>query len=866
MRNWKKAILFLGAGAASLLIIYTVFHFVFLDLFVDLWWFQSLQYESYFWLRLFYRFLIGGGFTLALFLIFFFHFWIASSYLGVNEESTLKPGLQKALYIFKNKSVKFYTPLALILAVVVALPLYYEWESTLMFLFGSDSGFKDQVYGNDVSFYLFDYPVFQLIQKELLITAVLIFAFVAVLYFVEHRRLASETQDYPLGAKIHLSILWGFVVLFVVWGFLLDRFSLLQESLHEPVFFGPGFIEIRYYLPLIWLSIFAFLSIAASALVVVFRQNKISMAVLIISMISLVGAVGLRNITTIPNLIERFIVTPNPVKAEKPFMKHNIEATLHAYALDDIETIDFKVTLAPEFDLAQQIDEEHLQNIPVWDRQLLKDVYQQLQGIRPYYRFDSVDEDRYVIEGEKIQVNIAARELNIDKLPKEAKSWENQYLRYTHGYGAVITPAAQSGGKPMDWYLRDLNLHTNVGLTTKTPDIYYGLESLKRAIVPNELVVVGLSGTRSEPMQNYEGKGGVPIPSLFRKMLFAFYFNDEKIFFSTNINTQSKILFRRNIKQRIATLAPYLALDSDPYLVLTPSRFYWVQDAYTFSDQYPVSKHSHYQFEDNPGVRSKARFNYIRNSVKVVVDAYNGTTSFYISDPNDPIIKAYSSAYPGVFKDLNEIPSEIQTHLRYPRDLFYIQMQIYAKYHQVEPALFYQQAETWDFPLVGKKDMKPYYLTTKLKSCANMEEFVLIAPMTPIRRDNLSALAIAGSATLKDCGAGYLPKIAVYKFDKDIQVNGPSQVSALVDQNPEISKQFTLWDQHGSNVVIGRMIVLPVGNSILYVEPVYLISATETKIPELVRIIVAMGSDVVMEKTLKEGFKKLEAKLRTKPQ
>ena len=883
MQNWKRAILLLGVGAVSLLIIYAVFHIVFLDFFVDLWWFQSLQYEGYFWLRQFYRFLIGGGFTLALFLIFFFNFWIASSYLGFKRESTLNPRLQKILHLFQIKSLEVYTPLALILAVVVALPLYRKWELTLMFLFGSRSGIKDRVYGNDISFYLFDYPIYQLIQQELLITAALLFVFIAVLYFMEHRLLPTETHEYPLGAKIHLVILWGFVVLFVVFGFLLDRFSLLYENLHEPVFFGPGFIEIRYYLPLIWMSIFAFLSTAVSALVVVFRQNKITISVwdtmkashildvfrqnkitisvLIISMIFLAGALGLRNITFIPNLIKRFVVTPNPVNAEKPFMKNNIEATLHAYALDDVETIDFKVTLTPESGLAQWTDKEHLQNIPVWDRQLLKYVYQQLQGIRTYYSFSSVGEDRYLVGGKKIQVNIAARELNIAKLPREARNWENQYLRYTHGYGAVITPAAQSGGKPIEWYLRDLNLHTNVGLTTRTPDIYYGMERLERAIVPNELTVVGLSGTSFELTKNYAGKGGIPIHSVFRKWLFALYFNDEKIFFSTNITKQSKILFRRNIKERIATLAPYLSLDSDPYLVLTSSRFYWVQDAYTISDQYPISKRTNYNFKGDPDARSELRFNYIRNSIKVVVDAYNGTTSFYIADPGDPIIQAYNRAYPGVFKDLDEMPHELQTHLRYPRDLFYIQMQIYAKYHQIKPELFYQQAETWQFPLDGNEELKPYYLNMELQDVTRMEKFVLVSPMTPLRVNNLSALAIAGLRLRKDLEVEYSQKIAVYKFGTDIQVNGPSQISALVAQNPEISEQFALWDMRGSTVISGRMIILPVENSILYVVPVYLI-ATETKIPELVRIIVSMGNETVMEKSLKEGFKKLEAKLR----
>lgn len=866
MRDWKRILLYTGACAFTLIALYVAFYFVFLNFFVDLWWFRSLEFEGYFWLRLLYRFFIGGGITLAFFSIFFFHFWIASSYLGINAGAGLQPGSRSLLQLFQSGSLKVFTPLSLVLAIVVAIPLYQQWESALLFFFGSASGIKDQVFGNDISFYLFDYPVFQLVQRELLTTAFLLFVSITFLYWLEHRLVPANNREYPLGAKIHLAILWGFVVLFVTWGFMLDRFSLLEVDRHEPVFFGPGFVEIRYYLPLIWLSIVAFLSIGISAPVLAFHRSTITKTVLIVSIVSLIGMVGLQNIAFIPAILERFIVKPNPVKAEKHFMEHNIQATLNAYDLNEVETIDFSVTLTPESNLAQWVNEEHVRSIPVWDRELLDDVYQQMQGIRPYYRFDSIDEDRYLINGKKVQVNIAAREVNIENLPKEAQSWENRYLRYIHGYGAVMTPAAQEGGRPMEWYLRDLNHYSDVNLKVANPDIYYGQEALKRAIVPNELSVVGLSGTDSEPMKNYSGDGGVPIPSLFRKMLFWFYFDDEKIFFSTNINTQSKILFRRNIKERIATLAPYLALDSDPYLVLTSKGFFWIQDAYTLSDWYPVSKHTRQEFKNNPWGPGEKRFNYIRNAVKVVVDAYNGTTTFYIADSSDPIIQAYNRAYPGVFLDLDEIPFELRSHLRYPRDFFAIQLKMYEKYHQVEPELFYQQAETWAFAKSGDKEVKPYYLTTTLQGCPNMEKFVLINPMTPVNRSNLSSLAVAGSISSKDCKEGYSKQIVIYKFEKEIQVDGPSQVSALVDQKPDISAQFTLWDQHGSKVRLGRMVILPIGDSLLYIQPVYIISATATKIPELVRIIVSMGNEVMMEKSLEEGLTKLEAKLRNNRQ
>ena len=314
------------------------------------------------------------------------------------------------------------------------------------------------------------------------------------------------------------------------------------------------------------------------------------------------------------------------------------------------------------------------------------------------------------------------------------------------------------------------------------------------------------------------------------------------------ISRKSNIRFRRNIVERINILAPYLHLDNDPYLVITNDRLFWIQDAYTLSDLYPVSQPTVDKFAGED-----MRFNYIRNSVKIIVDAYNGNTQFYISDPSDAIVQAYSSAYPGVFKDLDEMPEDLKKHLRYPRDIYYQQMKIYSKYHQTEPELFYQQAETWEFAMVNQNSVKPYYLTTDFGACKGKEEFVLINPMTPINRDNLSMIGVAGTLDQKTCKDDYSAGITVYKFRKDTQVNGPAQIDALIDQDPDISSQFTLWDQHGSSVVRGRMIILPMGKSVLYVLPIYMISTT-TKIPELVRVIVSIGNEVVMEKTLAAAF------------
>jgi len=695
-----------------------------------------------------------------------------------------------------------------------------------------------------------------LIQQELLYTSIILSVLVAVLYWLEHIFVPNQSKDYPLGAKIHIIILLGFTVLFVVWGFFLDRFALLYTDVHEPVFSGPGFIELRYELPLIWLSIISVIAMFVTSVIYIFSKMHRTAIPTFIALAGFLVSVGLQNLGFIPSLIKTFIVQPNPVKMEGQFMQNNVQATLDAYDLNNIKTVDFEVDLDASKDIESWGIKRHFENIPVWDREYLIDGYKQLQGIRPYYSFHSVDEDRYLLNEHIQQVNLSARELNIEKLPAEAKNWENSHLRYTHGYGAVITPAAQDAGKPILWYLRDLNMFSNVGFSIKQPDIYYGQEKYTYAIVPNKLNVVGLSGSDQDISGAYEGRGGVLIPTFFRKLLFAFYYGDEKIFFSSNISKKSKVLLRRNIIDRINAITPFLHLDKDPYLVATKDRFYWVQDAYTLSDKYPVSKMAKDTF-----LSGTERFNYIRNSVKVVVNAYDGTTQYYISDVKDPIINAYRVAYPGVFQSLDKMPAELREHLRYPRELYYMQMMIYSKYHQTRPELFYEQAETWQFATVNKKAVMPYYQTMDFGQCDDREELVMINPMTPINRSNLSMIGLAGTLDPVTCkNTSYKPYITIYKFGKDTQVNGPAQVEALIDQSPEISEQFTLWDQHGSNVAKGRMVILPMGkNSVLYVQPIYMIS-TKTKIPELTRVIVSIGNQVVMDKTLWSAFNKLKTK------
>ena len=864
MRNWKRWLIFIGVtllvlAVAGLGVGVLLTHFL-----VDLWWFRSMEYEGYFWLRFLYRYIFSGGVTLFFFLIFFLNFWSASRYLGVDESEFARLARspegtrsQRLLYLFQTGAMSVYTPLSLLMSVVIALPFYREWEAALLFFFGSSSGVSDPLYGQDISFYLFLYPLLSTIQQALLWQFIILSALMALLYWIEHAVLPSRRKSWQPEARLHLTALVVVALLIQAWGFMLQRYSLLYVDHNEPVFFGPGFVEMRYHLPLIWLSAITFLG-AALALIFYVRKGKGLKAAFAFAAVFL-AAQGLQQVKALPEFISKYIVTPNFVRTQRSFIQANIDATSDAYALKDVQYVDFDLSN----DLKEDIErispelERFLTNIPVWDNNLLNDVFQQLQGIRPYYHFSDVDVGRYSIEGRLRQVDQSVREVNIDRLPENARTWENIHLRYTHGYGVVMTPTSQRAAEPMQWYLKDLEQQSPVGLKVERPDIYYGEENLDWAIVPNKLHAVDIPVSASAMASGLRDAGGVGIDSFFRRLLFSLYFKDYRIFFSASYDDTGKVLLRRNIVERINELAPFVALDGDPYVAVTPDRIYWVQDAYTLSQWYPASKFSSVEFRTGRTDKERRDFNYIRNSVKVVVDAYSGSTRFYVTDPNDPIIRAYDSAYPGLFREVREMLPLIREQLRYPRDLFAAQMQMFSRYHQTNPDLFYQQSETWTFAKdIHGEPVHPYYLTIDTRDCPAVQKFVLIAPMTPVGRDNLSVLAMGGPTEKDNCVLDYAGKISVYKFPQR-HIDGPAQIGALIDQNPLIRQQFTLWDQLGSRVKRGRMVILQVGRAVVYVQPVYIVSTTQAGIPELVRVIVSMGREVVMDTTVRGALEKL---------
>ncbi len=819
---------------------------------VEYWWFDSVGYMAYFWQRLLYRYAVLVSVSLGFFLIFFLNFWVASRYLGATQPASalstasLK-SFRELLKMFRAGSMLIYTPISLVLAIAVALPLYKRWEAFLLYVVAPSSGAYDPYYGKDISFYLFSYPIYTLIQEYLLIAFSVLLVSVLLLYLLERRLLARRELRLPRGARLHLSVLVLVIFLIEIWDFILQRYGLLYFTGHQPLFFGPGYIEMNIILPLIWVCLAA---LAGTALSFIYLINtRKGLRIFGAFATAFILAAVIRYSGFLPRTVQKYWIKPNEISYERSYIKGNINSTLAAYNLDNVEVRNFQPERVPA-----DVDVPHVQailrNIPVWDGDLLDDVFKQLQELRTYYDFPSVDVGRYTVNGLYQQVFLSGREINYARLPEGARNWINEHLSYTHGYGAVMTPAGQGGDEPIVWFLRGIPPESDYGFKIEQPGIYFGEISNSYVIAPNDSGEIDYPKGESNVMTSYKGKGGIPVHSLFKKLIFSAYFKDKNLFFTTKTNEQSRIMIRQNIRDRVRALVPYLGFDRDPYLVVTPKRLYWIQDAFTYSDFYPASAAHKTEFGE---------INYIRNSVKIVIDAYDGTVDLYIFDEKDPIIRAYSRIYPGLFKDFAQMPADLKAHVRYPQDLFDIQMQLYAKYHMIDPEVYYQQEDVWDFAKTYKGQeaipILPYYLTLDLVDPTRFD-FLLLLPMSPSGRDNLRALALVG------CDAPYYGKIIVYNFPKGELVYGPSQIYSLINQDTRVAEQFTLWDQVGSEVARGQMRILPIGRVILYIQPIYLKSATTLKIPELKRLIVSQGQIVLMEPSLEEAYQKLEERIK----
>jgi hypothetical protein len=754
----------------------------------------------------------------------------------LTSESTVaaKIGIQISSADFKLAMGALAAAGALIFAVI----FYAQWDTFLRFRYGGSFGLSDPLFGVDVGFYVFRLPFYELLQSSL--TALTLITLIAVLFL--YLRLGSlrfsrseQMEDQGPKAVPHLSILLFILVASWGWGFYLAHYELLYST--QGVVYGAGYTADHVTRIAYWIMAGAAAALCALLVLNIFRPRLRVIAI----GAGIYVALYLIAVLFAPALFQRFMVQPNELALETPYLKNNIEFTRKAYSLDAIQE-----TFYPALsDLTAEViarNQDTIQNIRLWDWRPLLQMYQQAQEIRLYYQFYEVDVDRYHLTDGYHQVMLSARELSAE-LPAEARTWVNQKLQFTHGYGLVMSFVSKTIGEGFPQYLLENNPPESAyGLTINQPSIYYGKSMPGYRIVSTGIKEFDYPKGNQNVYTSYSGTGGIPLDSLWKRLLFAWTQSDINILFTSYLRPESRIQIWRRVQERVEQIAPFLRLDRNPYAVLSEGKLYWIQDAYTVSDHFPYS--------NLHAATSGEGLNYIRNSVKVVVDMYDGTVRFYVMDPNDPVLAVYRRAFPGLFEDLNKLSADLKTHLRYPEGLFSIQADLYRTFHMTDPQVFYNREDLWVLPQEQYAGnvlaMQPYYILMKLPGSDQLE-YLLMTPFTPQKRDNMISWMAAR------CDFSEYGKMLFYELPKEKLIFGPMQIEAMINQNTTISQQLSLWDQKGSKVIRGNLIAVPIENSFLYVVPLYL-TAEGTDFPQLKRVIVISGDKVAMEPTLDEAI------------
>jgi len=814
------------------------------SIYIDLIWFKSVQYVAVFWKILLTKGIVMLFFAAAFFILSFINLSFARRFapefqVEISQDEFERPEIQlyKSLQnIQVNKKFVFW--FSLIVALFMGFSESSSWEKILIYLNRTSFGINDPIFSKDIGFYMFSLPFWEFVRNWLSFALTFITVVVAAIYVIkkavkyEYKKFIIETP-----VKMHLSLLIGLILILKSWQYWLNAFKILYST--RGVIFGAGYADT--HATLLALRVLMVLALVCAALFFVTARKEnwklpaLGLAVLI-GVSILMGGIY-------PEIIQRAVVLPNEGTKERPFILNNIEATRVAYGLDKIKEEEFPVKEEISFEDIEKNDDT-IRNIRLWDWRPIKQTLKQIQAIRLYYDFNSVDVDRYHFNGNYQQVMVSPRELDKDKIPEQARTWVNEVLTYTHGYGVVVNPVNKISGEGLpELLIKDIPPVSSVNLTITRPEIYYGEITKGYVIVKTKAKEFDYPKGDENVYSTYAGNGGMPVSSLWRRILFSIKYSNMQILLTTNLTPDSRIMINRNIQERVNKVAPFLGYDKDPYIVISKEgKLFWMQDAYTISSNYPYST----------PVKG-GYFNYIRNSVKVVIDAYNGTMDFYIIDQKDPVVNVYQNIFPQLFKNFDQMPDDLKEHIRYPKDLFQIQAELYSTYHMMDPDVFYNKEDYWNTPneIYAENEirMEPYYIVTRLPG-HEREEFILMTPFTPSTKNNMIAW-LAAKNDQPDYG-----NLIVYKFPKEKLIFGPMQIEARIDQDSEISQQLTLWGQKGSTVIRGNLLVIPVEKSIIYVEPLYLRAETG-EIPELKRVIVSNGSDVVIGNNLEDALEKL---------
>ncbi len=796
-------------------------------------WFESVGFRQVYQTRL----LARWGYTLLGLLISLGwlggNLWVASRPAGRGIPTTRRMNLPQV--DVRRQVILAGWAGAILVSIVAGMAIGGQWEAILRYLNAASFGVIDPVFERDLGFYVFQWPLLQFLANWGLWMIGLALVGVALIYLSSQVQTGDIRLDSP--ALIHLTILAALFLAVRGVGYHLQRYDVLY-SVHGALH-GAGYTDLYIRLPaynalavVLWVS--ALLVLVNIYLRKAWPVWAPAAVWLVLSFLALDIA---------PSIVQRLVVTPDELSRERPYIERSIAFTRQAYALDAIQETPFGGDeILTEEDL--RAHQDTLANVRLWDWVPLQLTYRQLQEIRSYYEFGDVDVERYTLSDGPRSVMLSAREMRIDQLNEQAKTWVNEHLIYTHGQGVVLNAVNEvsSEGLPV-LLVRDIPPRSSDPvLQIDQPEIYFGETETNYVIVGTTERELDYPQGDTNVYTRYSGGAGVQLDSLWRRLAFAVRFGDLPLLISRSISEDSRLLMHRSIQERISTVAPFLWLDNDPYIVISEGRLLWIQDAYTYSFRYPYS--------EKRQVAGRS-FNYVRNAVKVVVDAYTGELVFYAADPQDPILQTYEGVYPELFTPYESMPQGLRRHVRYPEDLFSLQAQMFMTYHMRDPQVFYNREDLWEpaMELRGGSDyqanqemvVEPYFVFMRLPG-ETESEFLLMLPLTPVGRDNMVAWLYADSD-----GDDY-GQMGALVFSKQELIYGPRQIEARIDQDPDISQQLSLWNQQGSRVIRGNLMVIPLQDGLIYVEPIFLQSES-SQLPELKRVIVTHGSQIAMSNT-----------------
>jgi uncharacterized protein len=817
---------------------------LFMHYYGDWLWFQNMGFSQVFTTVLWAKFLAFAVFFLIFAIFAGVNIFIARKW-GAPSRSlrtvTPQSPVTSLDILFQEKYAPYVWALIVVfLSGIMGVSASNSWMTFLQFIHNSKFGVSDPIFSKDVGFYVFKLPLYNFLQQWCLFALFFVIVAVGLSYYMDQAVGVQQNRFYfDSKAKAHLVVLGGLFALRLAWSYWLKIYGLMYSN--SGVAYGASYADVHAQLPAY--RVLLVLSVLVAILLFFMPVLKKWKWVIYAIGIYFVVLVGFSWIY--PGIIEQYVVKPNELTKETPYIENNIKFTRLAYGFNKAKEEPFPIKDTMTYSDIKK-NESTIHNIRLWDRRPLIQTYKQLQEIRLYYDFNSVDVDRYHLKGKYTEVALAGRELPASQLPERARTWVNMHLVYTHGYGVVMSPVNEvtSDGLP-NFIVQDIPPRSSTSIDITQPEIYYGEETNEFTIVHTTTKEFDYPKGDQNAYTSYRGKGGVQLSSYFRRLVYSLDLSDINFILSRHITNQSRVMFHRVITDRDRTIAPFLSYDSDPYLVVGDNgHLYWIHDAYTTTNMYPYSE---------PVVQSREQngINYIRNSVKVVIDAYNGDVSYYIIDPTDPLVQTYSKIFPALFKPAKDMPAFLRAHIRYPMDLFIIQAQMYATYHMTDPQVFYNREDLWSIPQEiyknAQQSILPYYIIMRLPGTES-EEFILMLPLTPSKKDNMVAWMCAR------CDGDNYGQLLIYTLSKEKLIYGPMQIEARINQQPSISSELTLWGQQGSNVIRGNLLIIPIAHSFIYVEPVYL-QSEQGEIPQLKRVIAVQDGQLEMRKDLDKALR-----------